>query len=336
MVREKIIGQEDKLVKLSKMLRENRLPHALLFFGPQGVGKRSVAEKILADFLCENKNSCGHCASCRALAAGAHGDYHLIEPEVTPAGKHIIKIDAIRNLQTELAEFPVISTGRAVLIDEADAMNETAMNALLKTLEEPPGTALFILVTSSVAAILPTIISRTTRISFGALSSRDIAAALVGDGVAESEADELALMADGSLGKARELARTDALELERTAGALMKNLPDLDMAGVWEKSAELEKLGRDKVGEWLRYFIFYLRDFFVRELTGADLATATGEEMTLFYHRPEEVGVKISSSAAYRMIRLAADTQKRLNANVALRLQIEAFLIRARDMAREV
>lgn len=321
---EKIIGHAEQMNNLRRLLRENRLPHALLFSGPVGVGKSLAAQSLLRDFLCLNHNSCGACPSCRAFAAGTHGDYHVILPEVSPGGKRTIKIEAIRALQSELAKFPQISEGRAVLIDEAETMNEAAMNCLLKTLEEPAGQTLFILVVGAKSALLPTIISRCTRISFGTLKAEEIEAELVRRGSGGDEAKQLARLSDGSLGRALALATEDTFILEREAGSFLAELPRLDMVAVWDKCERLDKLGKDKLTEWLRYVSFYLRDVLVKKIS-------PGEKAGEFFYHETLPAVNLSASALFALLRLAQETQRRLSANVNLRLQLESFMIRARD-----
>jgi DNA polymerase-3 subunit delta' len=163
--------------------RVERLPHALLVYGPRGVGKLALAERISQFLLCEStaKKPCDACDACRWFLAGNHPDFRRLEPESlakdpsaemqeeAPARRTKqpsieIKVDQVR----ELADFLYVGShrgrSRIALVHPAEDMNENAANALLKGLEEPPAGALFILVSHRPAQLLPTIRSRCVAI----------------------------------------------------------------------------------------------------------------------------------------------------------------------------
>ena len=150
--------------------RLERLPHALLIYGPQGVGKLALAERAAQLLLCEGSaRPCNTCDACRWFLAGNHPDFRRMEPEALwlekPEKPSIeIKVDQVR----ELADFLYIGSHRGrlrvALVHPAEHMNENAANALLKGLEEPPAGAVFILVSHRPAQLLPTIRSRCVAI----------------------------------------------------------------------------------------------------------------------------------------------------------------------------
>ena len=161
--------------------RVGRLPHALLIYGPRGVGKLGLAEGVSQLLLCEGKaKPCGVCDACRWYLAGNHPDFRRIEPEALaklppvdadevsekrPKQPSIqIKIEQVR----ELADFLYVRSHRGgmrvALVHPAEDMNENAANALLKGLEEPPAGAMFLLVSHRPAQLLPTIRSRCVAI----------------------------------------------------------------------------------------------------------------------------------------------------------------------------
>jgi DNA polymerase-3 subunit delta' len=168
----------------SLIARVGRLPHALLIYGPRGVGKLALAETVSQTLLCESaKKPCGVCDACRWYLSGNHPDFRRIEPEAlaklppldpeadepaaTKKAKQPsieIKIDQVR----ELADFLYVRSSRGgvrvALVHPAEDMNENAANALLKGLEEPPAGAMFILVSHRSAQLLPTIRSRCVAI----------------------------------------------------------------------------------------------------------------------------------------------------------------------------
>ncbi|OPY70928.1 MAG: DNA polymerase III subunit tau [Syntrophorhabdaceae bacterium PtaU1.Bin034] len=159
-----IFGHDHQKQILSSLVQKEKLPHALLFAGPRGVGKRTTAFELARNLFCEEKRACGTCRSCRNLAAAIHPDFRLLPGETS------IKIDELRAIRKEVYEPPYEAPVRVILIDNAELMTREAANALLKTLEEPPPSNLFILVTSREQEIPATVRSRCMRIGFGPLS----------------------------------------------------------------------------------------------------------------------------------------------------------------------
>lgn len=147
--------------------RDERLPHALLMVGAEGVGKLAFAIRLAEGLLCENPrddgHACGQCHACGLLAAGSHPDFRRVGP---PEGKSVIPIDTIR----AVGEFYALTSqynGRQIsIIHPAEAMNLAAANSLLKTLEEPTPGALLMLVCSRPSQLLPTIRSRCQQVGF--------------------------------------------------------------------------------------------------------------------------------------------------------------------------
>ena len=146
------------------------LPHASLLLGNEGTGKRPLAFKLAKFLLCKasDKKSakinsyCNECHSCKLFDAGSHPDYFVCDQEAR--GKQI-KVDAVRKLNDFLAKTPQISACQVVQIYPIEAMNLNASNALLKTLEEPSGESYLLLMAERLGSVLPTIRSRTQRIS---------------------------------------------------------------------------------------------------------------------------------------------------------------------------
>lgn len=187
--------------------RRERLPHALLLTGQRGIGKLELARAFVAGLLCEQPRTdgiaCGSCLACGWHAQGNHPDFRFLQPEAmneTEAegeeGKkkasRQITIDQVRGLD----EFLNVGTHRAglriVLVAPAEAMNRSTANSLLKSLEEPPPSTLFLLVSNEPMRLLPTIRSRCQVVPVPLPDKADALAALAADGVADA-ADWLAL-----------------------------------------------------------------------------------------------------------------------------------------------
>ncbi len=198
-------GHERAREFLRTALAHDRLPHALLFAGADGIGKRTLALAFVARLQCEHdgEDACGECSSCRQIAAASHPDVQLLS--VTP-GKKEIGIDRIRDVKRFMQLQPLRGKAKVAIIDEAHLLTIPAQNALLKVLEEPPPRSFLLLVSSNPEALLATVRSRCQRLQFAPLPTDTVVEILTAaaeiDGAA---ARELALLAEGSPGRAQML-----------------------------------------------------------------------------------------------------------------------------------
>jgi DNA polymerase-3 subunit delta' len=206
-----ILEQPVAVDQLRRAYNSDRLPHGIIFAGPVGVGKATTAALLSQLFLCEKPKGdlpCGVCGSCKAMLAGAHPDYHVITKELiryhdkTGKSKGIdLSIHVIRpEVVEKSAKKSSMGRGKVFIIEQADLMNTPAQNALLKTLEEPPGRTLVVLITEQIGQMLPTIRSRCQMIRFGQLSEATVARELVARGIEAKLAQKAAHIAEGSLG----------------------------------------------------------------------------------------------------------------------------------------
>ena len=191
---------------------QGRQPHALMIHGPAGIGKRSLAEHVAQGLLCERRTEighpCGECNACRWFDDGNHPDFRLLVPEAlqTAAESDIegvdaetsaksgkapskeIRIDQIRAMDSFFNVGTHRGGHRVVLLYPADALNAASANALLKTLEEPPASCVFLLVTSRIDEVLPTIRSRCAKLFAGHPEGAAATAWLADQGVVDPEA----------------------------------------------------------------------------------------------------------------------------------------------------
>ena len=164
-----ILGHRRLVALLARSIRQDSLPPSLVFAGPDGIGKRLTALATAQALNCPNRpettagpgiDACGVCPTCARIARGVHPDVLLVEPGETGS----IKIDSVRDIIDRAAYRPFEGRRRVVIIDEADALVAAAQNALLKTLEEPPPSSVFMLITSRPDMLLPTVRSRCPRL----------------------------------------------------------------------------------------------------------------------------------------------------------------------------
>ncbi|MCU1716629.1 DNA polymerase III subunit delta' [Pseudomonas sp. 5P_3.1_Bac2] len=134
--------------------------HAYLLHGPAGIGKRALAERLMALLLCQRPQglaACGECKSCHLLAAGSHPDNYVLEPEEADKA---IRVDQVRDLVSFVVQTAQLAGRKVVLIEPVEAMNINASNALLKSLEEPSGNTVLLLISHQPSRLLPTVKSR--------------------------------------------------------------------------------------------------------------------------------------------------------------------------------
>jgi DNA polymerase-3 subunit delta' len=205
-----IRGHDRVVADLRQTIALGRLPHALLFVGPEGIGKRTLAKRFCQALFCETRpesllDPCEACAGCLQVAAATHPDF--IEAR-RPADKHELPISVIRAVCDEFGLKPARGVRKVAIIDDADDLNEEASNAFLKTLEEPPPGAVLILIGTSAELQLPTIVSRCQVIRFDPLPEPELAALLLARGVAKDEdhAARIAALGEGSMARALGLA----------------------------------------------------------------------------------------------------------------------------------
>lgn len=223
-----IIGHEFQKQALRRAALENRVSHAYLFFGPDGVGKKLVAIEFarilncihLSDRIAEKKlgtNPCD-CISCKKIKKGIHPDVFLIEY----GGIKDIKVDQIREeVEDRLYFRPFEGRFKVAIVDEAHRMNLNAQNAFLKTLEEPPGDSVIILITSQPQVLLPTIRSRCQSFEFKPLSQDAIVEEII---------------------KRKELSRDEAILVARLSGRSLGKALSLDKDLLAERKEIIMKL----------------------------------------------------------------------------------------------
>lgn len=250
-----IVGHRALVDVLARAVARETLPPSLLFCGPHGVGKYRVAKALAQVLNCEQPvklalsaesadpvttsktrrsrriearaerdeaarsglDACGTCGPCRRIERGVHADVVT----VAPGDSGVIKVDAVRAVVEQTRYRPFEGRRRVVIVDEADAMVDEAQNALLKILEEPPSSAVFVLVTARAEALRPTVRSRCPRLRFGPLSPADIVRVLRTRGLSEPAARAAAAVAGGRVGRALALQEGDLAEARDTARRIL-------------------------------------------------------------------------------------------------------------------
>ena len=295
-----LLGQPAAGPLLRQIVSSGRPAHAYLFQGPPGVGKGTAALAFARALLCERPtdDACGECSACHKSAGLAHPDLRFLFP-VTGEEKDLeetiadtlatwredplfvfayekaasIRLSLTRELLRELAYEPFEASRRVVVVRDADRMREDQYSAMLKSLEEPGGSTVWILTTARPAKLPATIRSRCQTIRFAALTEPLLREFLTKRAqVSEREARILAALSGGSLSKA--LAMRDAGPVELRDGALALLEPALrgDSAGLWRASQSFMnygRTGRETLRRMFEVHQLWLRDL-LRAQAGAD------------------------------------------------------------------
>jgi DNA polymerase III delta' subunit len=198
-----LIGLEKAKASLSDMLKSQRLPHGLLFYGTFGTGKFSLAQALAQAVNCqqpeEDMSPCKRCVSCLKIAEGTHPDVTILTPQ---SKKNTIRIDDIRDLKETLSFRPYEGKYKVAIIRQAERLLQEAGGALLKTLEEPTPETLLILTADSESSVMETLVSRCIRIKVSPLSRSQVRETLLKKGFELKSALLLSGLSGGALGAA--------------------------------------------------------------------------------------------------------------------------------------
>ncbi len=264
-----IIGHSNIWQFFKKTAEKGKVSHAYLFLGPDKVGKKTFAKKVVELLNCQeddfSKRPCGVCDSCRMIKNKAHPDFTLIEPE-----KKEIKISQIRKLSWNLSLQSNISSYKTAIIDDAHSMNREAQSALLKTLEEPRGKTVIILVTAWPKLMLPTIVSRTERIRFSPVSKEKMIGYLDERKVSEKKKEELLSLYLGKPGEVINfLDNPEELEKRNKRIQELTSLINSPLAERFKYAKEKTKDYKE-LNEILNIWLEYFRDKMIKAINKDD------------------------------------------------------------------
>jgi DNA polymerase-3 subunit delta' len=318
---ESFIGNERIKEHLHTALKSNRLPQAYIFYGPEGIGKASMALLLAKALNCSSFNGdiCDKCNSCYKIEKRIHPDVQIFHPE----GKEI-SIEQMRYLSNQINLKPFEGKFKVYIIDPAEQMSIEAANALLKTLEEPPANSLIILIATHLSALLPTIRSRCQLLHFSTISGRELERILREKYQFKSkEALSLSHLSAGSLGRALNINLGESYEKRKRELFFLQSLSSGEELGIiLERIDELKD--KQSIDELLQILFSITRDLLVLSLTkdkslliNIDLE----EDLKTFSNRfTLEIVLSIMSEIHY--------TMKAIEENVNRKVAIEALLFR--------
>jgi DNA polymerase-3 subunit delta' len=321
-----VIGHERAVARLRAAAGE-RTPHALLVLGPAGVGKRALADAFTARLLCaapDGDDACGVCAHCTRLASGSHPDLHVVARDDE---RRDIRIEQVRELVRWLALQPLMAARKVAIVDGAHELNEHGQNALLKTLEEPPGGSVLILLAASASLVLPTVRSRCRLVRLDPLGDAAVVRVLEARGVPAAEARVLAPLAEGAPGRALALGGDIAAATRARALAALPRLAEHDAASL---SGLAQEWTRGPLDAALSTTVSWYRDVLHARIAGdalplrnRDVADAVAAAATV-----------AQPSRVLRQLATVCDTIGALERNANRMLAVETMLLRLRALER--
>ena len=326
-----ITGHERPIAIIRAALHHKRLAHAYLFHGETGIGKFLTATRLAQALHCdhppqtEEPDSCGVCRACQQVAAGTHPDYVVIEPDRELATPQI-KIEQVRDIEHQFIYRPLMAERKICLIDQADCLTIGAANALLKTLEEPPGHGLFILVSSRPHALPITIRSRCQSLRFTTPARTQVEAALIlKREIPPDDARFLALVTDGRIGEALALDLTDIRARQQECLELVAPATLRSTTAILSLAESLAKA--DRGVEILRWLSRWIRDLVLIQVGGDHDQLLHIEHLTELeqYARHADLGLLLDLLSSIER------TQQQATRHLNLHMALEMTLLRLRD-----
>lgn len=315
-----IVGHKKILGYLERSAKAGTFSHAYIFHGPLKLGKRTVALDFLRKLHCKKNEDLGwECANCRMIARNTFPDFLFIKPDGTARAE--IGISVIRELRNKLSLSSHSGGVTTILIDDAERLTREAASALLKTMEEPPREAVFVLVTRDISALPETIVSRAETLSFLPVAANDIKRHIQDNfSLRDTQANTFTRFAFGRPGIAIEMS--EAYKGHQIIKD-MQEFGEVINVDIWRRFLFVDRILKEKDGghDFLESWAIWLRDSMMTILGCDDLVVSS---------------VSIAEKQGFRrdisdIIRLLKDTQRTkqiiANTNVNPKLALEALLL---------
>jgi len=319
-----IIGQQKVKNHLQNAIKQNNISHAYILSGETGSGKRTVSDAIAQTIQCENRidgmDACEICKPCMQAKSHNHPDIKYITHE-----KASISVDDIRGqLNNDITIKPYSSNYKIYIIPDANKMTEQAQNSLLKTIEEPPGYAVIILITDNTDSLLPTIQSRCVTLNLRPLNNNEIAGYLTSHLKLEPERAQIAAgFCQGNMGKAIRFASSeDFQEMKDQILSLLKSIDKMSITDIVSAIRIFSK-NKNNINDYLDLMLLWYRDVLMFKVTK--------DNNLLLYQGEYQAISKQASLRGYedieRIIKAIEKAKLRLNANVNFDIAMELMVL---------
>ncbi|WP_162266484.1 DNA polymerase III subunit delta' [Anaerotignum neopropionicum] len=321
---QEIWGNQRLLRHLRMAVKKQKTSHAYLFIGSAGAGKRMIANTFAKYLLCscDQDEPCGICESCRVFDSGNHPDViHVTSPKKT------LGVDEIRGQILETVDIkPYHYDKKIYILHQAHTMTVQAQNALLKTLEEPPQYAVFLLLAETADAFLPTILSRTVTLKISPLSEEEISRYLIQKGLAsQEEAVFYAAYGQGRIGHALELIEDETFrQMRENILGQMSRLPSMSLAEALLLAKEWDGYKNDY--RFLDIIGLWYRDLLAVKALRQERFIVQKDKKELIFATANESGEVLAKKAA-----AVVKAKERLIQNGNFRLTLEVMLIELKE-----
>ncbi|MBQ8541325.1 MAG: hypothetical protein IJ435_07615 [Clostridia bacterium] len=303
---------------LRRDIQMNTVRQGYIFEGNDGIGKKTVAREFAQMIFCSDKDKpCGKCHGCSMFKAGSHPDFFTLEQSP-------VKIEAVRDMNAELFVKPLISERKVFLIEHADEMNQESQNAFLKSFEEPPYYAVIILVTSSANKLLPTILSRGTRVSFTPFSQKEIEKFVCDKySLTGARANFVARYSAGIVGRAIEICEDE--EILEKRDSIINALAKLshEKISILSVAEAMGATGRDTPTDadfYFDVFTSFFRDIAAMKAGGNIINTDYKDVI-------ESFAANIRGSSARGVVDIASNTKSSMSANIKAKMKYDLWII---------
>lgn len=322
-----VVGHQGAINYLQQVITVDRVSHAYIFAGPAHSGKTTVAQFFVQSLLCQAGDAvtprpCGTCRSCRDIVSGIHPDVAWLNESSMESPGTQIGVEQIRELQHRLALGTFLNSYKVAVIENAERLSDEACNAFLKTVEEPTGKAVIILITTSVDVLPATIVSRCQCLRFSIASRAMTVDYLVEQGCSKTDAERLAAVAAGRIGIAQALVNDH--ELFERADRLVSRLVTAATASVGPRLQAVKSIIGDGYGvrEVIAVWQRLIRDALLIHFQNK-------EQLSYPQHRPalEQLGGRYSAGQLNDALTATIETSRYLEVNVSPRLVLENLLL---------
>lgn len=323
---DQIIGHKDVIEHMQKAIALNKLSHAYIIQGEEGMGKKLLAGAFAKVLQCEagEVKACNSCKSCLQHESGNHPDIIWVKHE-----KASIGVDDVRNqVNADIQIKPYNSRYKIYIINDADKLTEAAQNALLKTIEEPPGYAVLILLVDNISLMLPTILSRCVVLNLKPVDKQEITDYLMDNHhVPDYLAQMAALFSGGNVGKAIKYASgDDFIKMKEDVLHILKYIDDMELYEIISGLKSLS-LSKNNIEDYIDLMILWYRDVLVFKATRNPDLIIYREELTYIKNQAQTRSYENLDNIMNAMEK----AKIRLRANVNFDIAIELMLLKLKE-----
>lgn len=322
-----VLGNEVLIKHIKNAILLDKVSHAYIINGEKGMGKKLITSLFSMALQCsgDGEKPCMKCQSCNQMISGNHPDIFWVTHE-KPAS---IGVEDIRvQVNNKIMIKPYSSPYKIYIIDEAEKLTVQAQNALLKTIEEPPGYAVIFLLTTNMEKFLPTIVSRCVTLNMRPIDDEQLKEYIINKtGVPDYEANVIIAFSNGNLGKALKLASSEEFnKMKDEIINLLKNLPDMETYEIIASAKSLNEFKLD-IYDCIDLMIAWFRDVLLYKLT-KDL------DNLVFKDEYKYISIYASKSSyndIENIIEAMEKTKVRLIANVNFDLALELMFLKIKE-----